>query len=90
MGDGKVIHVAFIVSLAIFAPFVLPWWSIRVAGVSIGVYPYGVKSWDVPTYEADWVVNRLLTLDGTLLMVGLLVLVSGVLALAGSLKFRRF
>ena len=32
-------------------------------------------------------VDQLLTLDGTLFVVGLFVLISGVLALAGSLKF---
>lgn len=38
------------------------------------------------TYDSDWVVDRLLALDSVLLIVGLLVLVSGILTFAGSLK----
>lgn len=87
MEKGKIGYLGFIVSLAIFASLFLPWWSIRAPGVSIDVYPYGVKAWKVPSYDADWVVDRLLTLDGTLLIVGLTVLFSGVLALVGSFKF---
>lgn len=82
----KVSYPGIIISLATFTSLFLPWWSIRASGVSIDVYPFGVMAWSVPTYDADWVVNRLLALDSTLLMVGLLVAVSGVLALAGNLK----
>lgn len=86
MGKGKVSFIGFIISLAIFVSLFLPWWSIRASGVSIDVFPYGVKAWNVPTYDADWVVDRLLTLDSTLLIVSLLIVVSGILALVGSLK----
>jgi len=43
-----------------------------------------VRAWVV--WSQDWVVDRLLTLDGALLIVGLIVAVSGILSLAGSLK----
>lgn len=86
MGEGKVCYVGFIISLVIFSSLLLPWWSIRALEVSIDVYPYSVRAWNVPTYDADWVVDRLLNMDGTLFTVGLLVLISGVLAIAGSLK----
>jgi hypothetical protein len=75
-----------IVSLVTFASLFLPWWSIRASGVSIDVYPFGVRALSFPAYDADWVVGRLLSLDGTLLIVSLLIVVSGGLALAGSLK----
>jgi len=83
---AKVNYLGVAVSIATFASLLLPWWSIRASGVSIDIYPFGVMAWNVPTYDADWVVDRLLTLDGTLLIVSLLIVVSGVLALAGSLK----
>ena len=86
MGERKVTYVGFTISLVTFASLFLPWWSIRASGVSVDVYPYGVKAWNIPTYDADWVVDRLLSLDGTLLIVSLLIVASGVLALVGSLK----
>jgi len=76
----------FIISVVTFASLVVPWWSIRASGVSIEVYPYGVKAWNVPIYDADWVISRLLSMDGTLVIVSLLIIASGVLALLGSLK----
>ncbi len=83
---AKANYLGVAVSIATFVSLLLPWWSIRASGVSIDIYPFGVMAWNVPSYDADWVVDRLLTLDITLLVVGLLVVVSGVLALAGSLK----
>ena len=78
------------VSIAIFASLLLPWWSIRAPGVSIDIYPFGVAAWSVATHDdrsIEWVVDHLLALDGALLMVALLVAVSGVLSLVGSLRF---
>ena len=45
-----------------------------------------MRACNVPTHDTDWVVDRFLALDNALLIVGLLVVVSGVLALIGSLK----
>lgn len=75
-----------IVSLVTFVSLFLPWWSVRASGVSIDVYPFGVRALNFPAYDAGWVVGRLLSLDGTLLIVSLLIVVSGVLALVGSLR----
>jgi len=83
---AKVNYLGIAVSVATFASLLLPWWSIRASGVSIDIYPYGVRAWNVPTYDIDWVIDRLLALDGALFIVGLLVVVSGVLSLVGSLK----
>lgn len=82
----KASYLGIVISLATFTSLFLPWWSIRASGVSIDIYPFGVRAWSVTTYDSDWVVDRLLALDGALLTVGLLLVVSGVLALAGSLK----
>jgi len=82
---GKVNYLGVTVSIATFASLLLPWWSIRALGVSIDIYPYSVRAWNV--WSNDWVVNRLLTLNGALLTVGLLVVVSLILSLAGSVKF---
>jgi len=57
-----------------------------IGSVSIDVYPFGVMAQNVPAYDADWVVNSLLALEDTLLIVGLLMVVSSVLAFVGSLK----
>jgi len=83
---AKVNYIGVAVSIATFASLLLPWWSIRAAGVSIDIYPYSVRAWSVATYNSDWVVDRLLALDGALLIIGLLVVVSGTSAFAGSLK----
>lgn len=40
----------------------------------------------MPKHDTDWVVDRFLALDNAFLIVGLLVVVSGVLALTGSPK----
>ena len=87
MGKGKVRYFGFVISLVTFTALFLPWWSIRAVGVSIDVYPWGVRTLNVLTHDADWIVERLLTLDGTLFIIGLTVLISGVLALVGGLKF---
>jgi len=84
----KVNYIGVAVSIATFASLLLPWWSIRASGASIDVYLFGAVTWSV--WSQDWVVNRLLTLDGTLLTAGLIVVFSGALALAGSLKFQPF
>jgi len=73
--------------LVVLVSLFLPWWSIRASGMAIDVYPLGVRAWNVPVYDRDWVVDRLLDLKG-LWVVGLLVVVSCILALAGSLRFR--
>jgi len=83
----KLSNLGIIMSLVAFASLFLPWWSIRSPGVSIDVYPFRVIAWNVPTYDADWVVDRLLTLDSTLLIVGLFMVVSIVVTAVGSLKF---
>ena len=79
-------YLSIIISLVIFVSLFLPWWSIRASGVSIDVYPFRVIAWSVPTYDRDWVVDRLLTLNSTLLIVGVLVVVSIVITAVGSLK----
>ena len=66
----------------------LPWWSIRASGVSIDVYPFRVIAWNVPAYDVDWVVDRLLGLNSALLVVGLLVVVSSIMGAVGSFRFR--
>jgi len=81
---AKVNYLGLAISIATFASFLLPWWSVRALGVSVDIYPYGVRAWNV--WSDDWVVNRLLTLNGAFLIVGTLVVVSVVLSLAGSLK----
>ncbi|MEM2111234.1 MAG: hypothetical protein QXX08_05075 [Candidatus Bathyarchaeia archaeon] len=73
-------------TIVIFASFFLPWWSIRASGVSIDIYPFGVIAWNVPSYDVDWMIDRLLSLDGAFLIVSLFLVASGVLALVGSLK----
>ena len=82
----KVSYIDIVISLVTFTSLFLPWWSIKANGVSIDIHPYGVRAWNVPTHDTDWVVDRFLALDNVLLIVGLLVVVSGVLALIGSLK----
>jgi len=82
----SVSHLGIIVSLVTFTSLFLPWWSIRAPGVSIDVYPFRVMPWTVPSYDADWVVDRLLTLDSILLIVGVLVVVSTVISGVGSLR----
>jgi len=84
--NAKANYLGIAVSIATFASLLLPWWSIRASGVSIDIYPLCVRALSVPTYDADWVVDRLLALNIAILTVGLLVIVSGVLAAAGSLK----
>ena len=84
----KVSYLGVAVSIAMFASLLLPWWSIRANGVSIDIYPYGVRAWSVTTYDTDWVVDSLLALDGTFLLVSLLVVVSGILTVAGSLDLK--
>lgn len=86
MKAPKMNYLGIIMSLVTLMSLFLPWWSIRANGVSIDVYPYGVRAWSVPTYDTDWVVDRLLTLDSALFTVGLLVVVSSILTVAGSLK----
>jgi len=83
---ARVSYLGIAVSTVTFVSLLLPWWSIRAPGVSIDIYPFGVVAWNVPAYDADWVVDRLLALDGRLLIVGLLVVASGVFSLLGSLK----
>ena len=87
MKMSKASYSGIIVSLVTFASLFLPWWSIRASGVSIDIYPFRVMAWNVPTYDADWVVNRLIALDNTLIIVGILVVVSVIATVAGSLKF---
>lgn len=84
----KVNYVGVAISVAMFASLLLPWWSIRADGASIDIYPYGVRAWSVTTYDTDWVVDSLLALDGTFLLVSLLVVVSGILTVAGSLDLK--
>jgi len=72
-----------VVGLVGLASLFLPWWSIRALGVSIDVYPFRVMAWNVPSYDVDWVVDRLLGLDSTLLVVGVLVVVSSVMVAVG-------
>ena len=79
-------YFGIIICLVTLASLFLPWWSIRANGVSIDIYPYGVRALSVTTYDTDWVVDRLLALKSALLIVGLLVVVSAVTAVAGSLK----
>lgn len=86
MQAGKASYIGIVTSLVTFTSLFLPWWSIRANGVSIDIYPYRVRTWNVPTHDTDWVVDRLLALNSAFLIVGLLVVVSGVLALIGSLK----
>jgi len=86
----KLSGLGVVVSLVDLASLFLPWWSLRASGVSIDVYPFKVVAWNVPAYDVDWVVDRLLGLDSALLVVGLLVIVSSVIAVVGSLKLRLF
>jgi len=81
---AKVRYLGIIISLVTFASLFVPWWSIRASGASIDVYPFGARALNV--WSQDWVVDRLLTLDDSLLIVGLLVVASSILSLAGSLK----
>jgi len=83
----KVSYLGIIISLVTFASLFLPWWSIRASGVSMDIYPFRVMAWTFPTYDADWVVDRLLTLDSSLLIVGLLVVISTIISAVGSVKF---
>jgi len=87
-GMARVNYIGIIASIVTFTSLLLPWWSIRASGVSIDVYPFGVKALNIPTYDSDWVVSRILALDGTLLFITLLGVISGVLAVVGSLKLR--
>ena len=73
--------------LVILLSLFLPWWSIRASGIAIDIYPFGVRASGVPAYDRDWVVDRLLGLEG-LWVVGTLVVTSCVLAFVGSLWFR--
>jgi len=82
----SVSYLGIIISLVTFTSLFLPWWSIRAPGVSIDIYPFRVVPWTVPAYDADWVVNRLLTLDSALLVIGLLVVISAFITAVGSLK----
>lgn len=84
MKATKASYLGIIVSMVTFTSLFLPWWSIRASGVSIDIYPFGVTVWSAAT--PDWVVDHLLALGDTVLIVGLLVVISGVLALLGSLK----
>jgi len=77
-----------VISLVGLFSLFLPWWSLRASGVSIDVYPFKVVAWNVPAYDVDWVIASLLGLDSTLLVVGLLVIVSSVLAVFGSFRLR--
>jgi len=81
----RVNYLGVTVSAVTFVSLLLPWWSIRALGANIDIYPWGATAWNV--WSQDWVIDRLLTLNSTLLLVGLLVFVSGVLGLVGSLKF---
>ena len=86
MKMSKANYLGIIVSLVTFASLLVPWWSIRASGVSIDIYPFRVTAWNVPSYDADWVVDRLLALDNTLSIVGMLVVVSSIMTAVGSLK----
>jgi hypothetical protein len=77
-----------VVSLVALASVVMPWWSIKASGVSVDVYPFMVVGRNVPAYDVDWVITSLLSLDSGLLLVGLLVVVSSVLGVVGSFRFR--
>jgi len=81
---ANVRYLGIIISLVMFASLFLPWWPIRASGASIDIYPFNTRTSNV--WSQDWVVDRLLTLDGSLLIVGLLVVASGILSLTGSLK----
>lgn len=84
----KLSGLGVVVSLVALSSLFLPWWSIRASGVSIDVYPFRVMAGNVPVYDVDWVVDRLLGLDSTLLVVGLLVVVSSAVVAFGSFRFR--
>ena len=86
MKTSKASYLGIVISLVAFSSLFLPWWSIRASGVSIDIYPFRVMAWNVPSYDADWVVGRLLALDSTLIIVGLLVVVSSIVTAVGSLK----
>ncbi len=73
--------------LVILVSLFLPWWSIRASGMAVDIYPFGVRASGVPAYDRDWVVDRLLDLEGVW-VVGTLVVVSSILAFVGSLWFR--
>lgn len=75
-----------IISTATFYSLFLPWWSIRASGGSIDIYPFWVNAVKVSDYDRDWVIDRLLALNGALLIIGLLVVVSSSLVLIGSVK----
>jgi len=81
---AKVRYLGIIISLVTFASLFLPWWSIRASGASIDIYPFSARALNV--WSQDWVIDRLLTLDDSLLTVGLLVVASGILSLVGGLK----
>jgi len=83
---AKASYLGIILSLVTFTSLFLPWWSIRAPGVSIDIFPFRVMAWTVPAYDADWVVDSLLTLDSVLLIVGILVVVSTIISAVGSLK----
>ena len=84
----KLSGLGVVVSLVALSSLFLPWWSIRASGVSVDVYPFRVMAGNVPAYDVDWVVDRLLGLDSTLLVVGLLVVVSSAVVAFGSFRFR--
>jgi len=79
--------IGIVMFLVILLSLFLPWWSIRASGIAIDIYPFGLRASGVPAYDRDWVVDRLLDLEG-LWVVGTLVVASCVLALVGSLWFR--
>lgn len=86
MKASKASYLGIIISLVTFTSLFTPWWSIRASGVSIDIYPFRVTALNVPSYDADWVVDRLLALDSTLLIIGILVVVSSIVTAVGSLK----
>jgi len=85
---AKLSGLGVVVGLVALSSLFLPWCSLRASGVSIDVYPFTVIAWNVPAYDVDWAIASLLSLDSTLLVVGLLVIVSSVLAVFGSLRLR--
>ena len=84
MKTANLRYLGIIISLVTFASLFLPWWSIMASGASIDIYPFSARALNV--WSQDWVIDRLLTLDDSLLTVGLLVVASGILSLVGGLK----
>lgn len=71
MKADKVSYLGIIFCLITLVSLLLPWWSIRANGVKI---------------DADWVVDHLLALNSALLIVGLLLIISAIVTVIGSLK----